>query len=132
MIVPSFLQRGGDLIANTFRARAGLIPREVEREVKKNAELLRVKIQQRASGRPGPNVITGEYRSSWQVLRQGDGTYVVFSDAPQAARLEYGFAGVDALGRVYHQPPFPHVNPAADEIEGAFFEDLARVAVKGL
>lgn len=31
-------------------------------------------------------------------------------------RLEYGFVGVDALGRHYNQAPQPHFRPAVDEI----------------
>ena len=29
-------------------------------------------------------------------------------------RLEFGFADIDSLGRVYNQPPFPHVRPAVE------------------
>jgi hypothetical protein len=35
----------------------------------------------------------------------------------QGARLEFGFTGVDSLGRHYTQPPFPHVQPALPYIE---------------
>lgn len=75
-----------------------------------------------ASGRPGPNVITGAYRSSIRVRYEGNpaaGTVmaVVGSDAPQAARLEFGFRGVDSLGRKYDQPPFPHFSRALDDID---------------
>ena len=78
-------------------------------------------VRTHASGRPGPQVVTGAYRNSIRILEQeagGDGsTFIVGTDAPQAARLEFGFVGVDALGRHYHQPPFPHWRPALREIE---------------
>lgn len=37
---------------------------------------------------------------------------IIRSDAPHAHRLEYGFTGVDELGRHVHQPPRPHIRPA--------------------
>ncbi|MFI9365254.1 hypothetical protein ACIG5E_30015 [Kitasatospora sp. NPDC053057] len=42
--------------------------------------------------------------------------------------MEYGFVGPDSLGRVYHQPPFPHVGPAVQRIEPLFVAAIARVA----
>lgn len=36
----------------------------------------------------------------------------VSTSAPEAHRLEYGFVGVDALGRHVEQPPRPHFRPA--------------------
>ncbi|MEU5428467.1 HK97 gp10 family phage protein [Streptomyces sp. NPDC020799] len=83
-----------------------------------SAQSLKTQIQQNASGRPGPQVITGRYRASWQAQVTGGGPVVtaeVGSSAPQARRLEYGFAGADSLGRVYHQPPFPHLGPAVQQ-----------------
>ncbi|MBY8884783.1 HK97 gp10 family phage protein [Streptomyces sp. PTM05] len=103
------------------RARTATITRHY-------AMLMRVRIQRNASGRPGPNVITGQYRASWDVrMAPGGGQVVaeVFSDAPQARRLEYGFVGVDAIGRHYRQPPFPHVEPAFRRTEPEFLRALA-------
>ncbi|WP_425580769.1 hypothetical protein [Streptomyces thermospinosisporus] len=77
--------------------------------------LLRVRIQKNASGRPGPNVVTGQYRASWDVkvtVAGGQVSAMVFTNAPQSRRLEYGFVGVDRLGRQYRQPPYPHIEPA--------------------
>lgn len=90
--------------------------------------LLRERIQRNASGRPGPNVITGQYRASWDVrMRTGGGsvTAEVFSDAPQARRLEYGSVGFDSLGRHYRQPPFPHVEAAFRRTEPEVVQALA-------
>lgn len=93
-----------------------------------HAMLMRVRIQRNASGRPGPNVITGQYRASWQVRTRVSGGQVtaeVHTDAPQANRLEYGFVGVDALGRHYRQPPFPHVAPAWQQTRPVYLRALA-------
>ena len=110
-------------------ARMGPAARARTRTITRHhAMLLRVRIQRNASGRPGPNVITGKYRASWDVrMRTGGGmvTAEVFSDAPQARRLEYGFVGVDSLGRHYRQPPFPHVEPAFRRTEPEFLQALA-------
>ncbi|MEU4028086.1 HK97 gp10 family phage protein [Streptomyces anulatus] len=110
-------------------ARMGPATRARTRTITRHhAMLLRVRIQRNASGRPGPNVITGQYRASWDVrMRTGGGevTAEVFSDAPQSRRLEYGFVGVDSLGRHYRQPPFPHVEPAFRQTQPAFIQALA-------
>jgi len=96
--------------------------------------LLRARIQVNASGRPGPNIVTGRYRSSWQVVAKkfaGGAQVTVGTEAPQGPRLEYGFVGTDALGRTYDQPPFPHVGPAVAE-SGQSFPDAVKRAVKGV
>lgn len=33
-----------------------------------------------------------------------------------AARIEFGFTGVDSAGRVYNQPPYPYLFPAVELI----------------
>lgn len=58
---------------------------------------------------------TTDYDDSIRMRVAGRGrktTVAVYSDAPQAHRLEYGFTGVDKAGRRYHQPPRPHMRPA--------------------
>lgn len=110
-------------------ARMGPAVRARTRTITRHhAMLLRVRIQKHASGRPGPNVITGQYRASWDVrvrIEAGRVAAEVFTDAPQARRLEYGFVGVDAAGRHYRQPPFPHVEPAFRQTEPQFVQALA-------
>lgn len=87
-------------------------------------QLLRTKVRANASGRPGPRVQTGDYRRSIGLEMYGaDGGIqaVVGTNAPQARRLEYGFMNMrDSLGRLYHQPPFPHFNPALDSVAPAY------------
>jgi len=76
--------------------------------------LLETTIKRFASGAPGPNVITGNYRRSWSTqtaMNRGDFVVIVGTNAPQALRLEFGFSGADRLGRVYSQAPRPHVQP---------------------
>ncbi|MBC9731067.1 HK97 gp10 family phage protein [Streptomyces sp. TRM68367] len=95
-----------------MRARTRAITRH-------HAMLLRTRIQKNASGRPGPNVITGAYRASWEVkvtVSGGRVTATVFTEAPQARRLGYGFVGYDRLGRgPFRQPPYPHIEPFCGE-----------------
>lgn len=97
--------------------------RNVRRAVETHGLLLETRIKAKASrpasGPPGPRAITGDYRASWNsrlVMQTPDvSTIRVGTNKPQARRLELGFAGRDALGRVYNQPPYPHVRPAAEE-----------------
>lgn len=49
---------------------------------------------------------------------------IVTSTAPQAHRLEFGFVGVDALGRSYHQPPRPHFRPALAKYAGQYRQSI--------
>ncbi|MEU3862333.1 hypothetical protein AB0F03_34195 [Streptomyces sp. NPDC028722] len=35
-------------------------------------------------------------------------------------RLEYGYIGPDSLGRIFDQPPYPHLGRAAHTVEPAF------------
>lgn len=97
--------------------------------------LLSLLIKAKASGRPGPNAPTGDYRRSWTtryVDMPTGAVAIVGTNKPQGRRLEYGFTGADSLGRVYDQPPFPHVGPAADEIEPQFISALQAIVWKAL
>jgi hypothetical protein len=95
--------------------------------VRHHGALLRTRVMRNASGRPGPNVVTGDYRRSISVQYVEEGgvfVAVVGTNSPQGRRLEFGFHGADSLGRVYNQPPFPHFGPAlqatAPEFVAAF------------
>ncbi|WP_329474251.1 HK97 gp10 family phage protein (plasmid) [Streptomyces sp. NBC_01723] len=94
---------------------------EVNRAVKQQGRLLLAMIKFNASGRPGPNIITGDYFDSWKPepfpVPDGGGMDIGTTE-PQGKRLEYGFMyRYDSLGRFYRQPPFPHVGPAVADIE---------------
>ena len=84
-----------------------------------------------ASGRPGPNAPTGNYRRSinrrtTRLAFQSIG--MVGTNAPQALRLEFGFQGTDALGRSYNQPAYPHFGPALDFVGAGFEHAMAALA----
>lgn len=84
-------------------------------------------VRGRASGRPGPRVVTGDYRRSivgdWAVVG-GQVHGQVGTNAAQGPRLENGFVGPDVLGRVFNQPPFPHFGPSEPEIQAASVEEI--------
>lgn len=96
--------------------------------------LLLVRVQRNASGRPGPNVITGEYRDSWQVettwRASGEVRTRVFTEHPAARRLEFGFVGADVAGRIYDQPPFPHAMPAFRETGPEWLAVIATIGAE--
>ncbi|MFI9157496.1 hypothetical protein [Kitasatospora aureofaciens] len=119
------------VLAARLEARASVAVPATMAVVRHHAMLLETAVKAAASGRPGPNVQTGEYRRSWTTEVHATGTgveAVVGTGRPQGPRLEYGFVGPDSLGRVYHQPPFPHVGPAVQRIEPLFVAAIARVA----
>jgi len=95
-------------------------------------EMLRLlqAVKQHASGRPGPNVVTGHYVGAFYIKETGTMSSVVTNDSPQTARLEYGFTGVDSLGRNYHQPPFPHFRPALAEIRPEYIKGIPIVVAR--
>ena len=75
---------------------------------------------------PGPNVATGDYRRSW-AMKVLPGEVLVFTNSPQAARLEYGFVGADSMGRWVHASPYPHVRPALEEIQPQLVAAMRRL-----
>ncbi|MFE2034277.1 HK97 gp10 family phage protein [Streptomyces scopuliridis] len=110
-------------IAARLNARAASALPAVASVVQHYAMLLETAIKANASGRPGPNAPTGDYRRSWTHEFSTNGLSVeavVGTNKPQGRRLEYGFVGADSLGRIYNQPPFPHVGPAVEHIRPAF------------
>lgn len=103
--------------------RATVIDRQVAGLVRHYGVLLNTRIKAKASGRPGPNAPTGDYRRSWvNEFHQSGSTAISVSgtNEPQGRRLEYGFVGTDSLGRTYNQPPYEHVGPAVSEIDPEF------------
>ena len=124
-----------DELAGRLEQAADRVGPEVNRTVQQQARLLRALMMENASGRPGPNVITGAYRSSWRIEPFGvadGGGAEVGSDQPQGRRLEYGFYDMtDSIGRHFFQVPRPHVGPAVNELspeyEQAFTDALDRI-----
>lgn len=122
---------GADAVSKAFGVAAATIEARTILIVRRYGELLKTKIQGHASGRPGPNAPTGDYRRSWTAEPgrvNGDPASIVGTNKPQGRRLEYGFMGTDALGRHYSQPPYPHVRPAMLEIEGPFADSMLKAA----
>lgn len=116
--------------------------------VRNNARDLQRAVIAHAQGRPGPEVRTGDYIRSIKVSTSGliGSEYAsqagrisrgfeaeVYTDAPFARRLEFGFVGVDSAGRHYDQPPYPHWAPAVREVEDKFFAEMdATVTLAGV
>ncbi|MFE4869542.1 HK97 gp10 family phage protein [Streptomyces sp. NPDC056682] len=127
----SFTDAGALAAALDRGAQRSLVAAEAA--MRHSAQALVQQVQQRASGRPGPRVITGRYRASWNSEVHRAGPVVsgeVGSGAPQARRLEFGFVGVDSLGRHYSQRPYPHLGPAVEQAGPRLVQDLGR-AVEG-
>ncbi|MGA5637733.1 hypothetical protein ACPCTN_03130 [Streptomyces cinereoruber] len=110
-------------MAAQLNARAAAALPAVSAVVQHYAMLLETRIKAHASGRPGPNAPTGDYRRSWTHEFSATGLMaeaVVGTAKPQARRLEYGYVGPDSLGRIFNQPPYPHMGPAVEEVRPAF------------
>lgn len=123
----------GDLEVSAALSRKATtrLPAEIRAATKHWAGVLEARIKAGASGRPGPRTITGHYRRSWNTTFAGAGLSAaaeVGTNAPQGRRLEFGFTGVDSLGRHYSQPAFPHVRPAIPVVEAGFIATLESLA----
>lgn len=123
---------GTGLVAASLRAGSIRAAVDAEKLTRYYGSLLRTAVRARASGRPGPNVVTGDYRRSITLSVERTATTCtayVGTDKPQGRRLELGFVGVDALGRHYDQPPYPHFGPAADEVGPRYVDAVRRAAL---
>ena len=68
---------------------------------------------------PLPNTIDfGDLEIEWKIEQK-------IGNALLRHQLEYGFAGPDRIGRVYNDPPRPHVGPAFDEWAPKYVQALA-------
>lgn len=123
-----------DELADRLEAAANRLGPAIERRVQHAAELGRGMIRANASGRPGPNVITGKYRSSWRTVTRGipyGAECTIGTDAPQGRRLEFGFYNMtDSIGRHFYQPPFPHVGPAIPVIQNLLKDAMRDAAAE--
>lgn len=110
---------GANAIEKDFLRMSKESSASVDKLVRHHGQLLKTRVQANASGRPGPNAPTGDYRRSISlaVVKTADTTAAyVGTNLPQGRRLEFGFHGADSLGRVYNQQPLPHFGPAMDQI----------------
>jgi hypothetical protein len=116
-----------DELAEKLELAAKKIGPAIAHGVEHTGTLGKARIAGNASGRPGPNVITGDYRGSWrtETRRLPYGAICTLgTDRPQGRRLEWGFTGTDSIGRSYNQPPFPHVQPALPFIEATLMASM--------
>lgn len=118
------------VVAANLSARASASGARAAAIVRHHGQLLTTRVKSHASGRPGPNVITGDYRRSINMQMDfSEGVAaIVGTNAPQGPRLEYGFNDIDALGRSYNQPPYPHFEPAISETQDEFYEAIGGMA----
>ncbi|CAL9666935.1 hypothetical protein SUDANB145_07207 (plasmid) [Streptomyces sp. enrichment culture] len=124
-----------DDLADRLDGAADRLGDTVERHMRAVGTAGVARIRANASGRPGPNVITGRYRASWRAVTEPlpyGAECTIGTSAPQGRRLEFGFWDMtDRIGRHYFQPPFPHVQPALGHIEDTLHEEM-RAAVREL
>lgn len=112
-----FTVLGEDLVAADFRAMGLAAQPAVNAVTTHYAEVLKLAIQAAAP------VETGQYRDSWYIefVMVGDVLLAsVQTDEPYANRLEFGFIGLDSLGRSFNQPPQPHVGPATTMVQSDY------------
>lgn len=129
------IQHNAFEVAAVLQAEGDGMQRRADRVTRHHAMLLETRVKANASlprsGPPGPRLITGDYVRSWTTTRRpgpgGGQASVVGTNKPQARRLEFGFIGADSLGRVYNQPPYPHLGPAVDATKPGYVKDLAEL-----
>jgi hypothetical protein len=120
-----------DEMADRLETAADRVGEVTEQRMRHVGRLGVARIRQNASGRPGPNVITGQYRASWRAETRGiphGAECTIGTTKPQGQRLEFGFYDMtDSIGRHFFQPPFPHVQPALGHIEDTLHEQMEAV-----
>lgn len=117
-----------DDLAGRLDEAADQIGETIERRMLNVGTTGVARIRANASGRPGPNVITGQYRASWKAVTDRipyGAECTIGTEAPQGRRLEFGFWDMtDSIGRHFFQPPYPHVQPALPHIEDTLHEEM--------
>lgn len=111
--------------ANEAMRRASAA-RNINVGIENAAAKLRDRARDHSQGRPGPNVITGQFRDAWTYAVGGESATVA-NGSVYAARLEFGFFGRDSIGRFVHAPPYPSLQPAIAESETLLEDELAKV-----
>lgn len=124
---------GGEAVAAAALVSLPALQSRVSAAVSVFSILLAERIQTAASGRPGPNIVSGNLYGSISVDHDDGGGWggaTVGTDVPYGPRLEYGFYGTDSLGRNYNQPPYPFFSRAVEGSTGEFIS-LLQAAVNG-
>jgi hypothetical protein len=105
---------GFERLAQILERIGTRLPAEIDNGVVRIGAATLGQLKLRASGRPGPRRVTGDYtrKMNMQADHGANGVEVTVGGAGvQGPRLEFGFHGADSLGRRYNQPPFPHYAP---------------------
>lgn len=128
--------QGDEAIATALRTLNPRLKARTTAAVHQFAVLLTERIQTAASGRPGPNIVSGQLYGSILIDHtlgdvDGWGAATVYTATVYAPRLEFGFYGTDSLGRNYNQPPYPFFGRAVEGSVGEFASVMQR-AVNGL
>ncbi|MFF8610791.1 HK97 gp10 family phage protein [Streptomyces sp. NPDC015346] len=125
-----------DQLADRLEAAADAIGPAIERRMRHVGARGVAAIRSNASGRPGPNIITGAYWASWKDVHQPiphGAQCTIGTSKPQGRRLEFGFYDMtDSLGRHFFQPPYPHVQPALPFIGATLREQMGLAAEEAL
>lgn len=113
--IPEFNAALDDLVARVDAASAAGIV--------KVAHLIEEQAKANASGRPGPNVVSGTLRRSIVLdpespVRSGTGwTISVGPSVLYGRRVELGFKGTDSLGRTFTGTgKYPYFRPAVESV----------------
>ena len=108
---------GGSKVQSNLRALESRMRAAQKAAVREGGRVV-VRKAKRSLDSPGypPVTRTGNLKRSTKILGVEDKGYDVVcyigSTAVYAPRLEFGFTGVDSLGRAYNQPPYPFLRPA--------------------
>jgi hypothetical protein len=123
---------GDEALAAAARMALPRLQERTRDAVRNFTPLLAERIQTAASGRPGPNIVSGNLYGSIEMTQQSSewGEATVGTSVPYAQRLEYGFYGTDSLGRNYSQPPYPFFSRAVEGSAEEFVSVLQR-AING-
>ena len=112
------------LAAAEIWSKAALTDAAAEQVVNHYGTLLWLDVHHRASGRPGPRVVTGEYLASIGIDMSYDPSLgwsvEVGTNEERGYALEMGYLATDADGEQTVHHPFPHFRPAIAEIEEPF------------
>lgn len=134
MIVPTLDTTDALRVSANLGRHATVVEAKVRAVTRHHGLLLQTKVKAYASkprsGPPGPRIQTGDYVRSISLNMEGNAFFaaaVVGTNKPQGRRLEYGFVGMDSLGRHYNQPPYPHFRPALLEVQPLFLAAVAAV-----
>lgn len=114
-------------VVGEFTRAAAYIRPATEAKERHYRLMLKTRVQDHARGRPGPERITGEYIASIGV----SGPFVGTNDL-RGKRLEFGYHQTDSSGRTFDQSPFPHFQPAIDEVRPLFYRAMERLVVEAL